>query len=253
MYSKRVFQSLTVILAAMVPQLVSFAAISPIKKEISQASLVSVNFPPPPNRNNPKGTLPAATRGSRCTQKNKEKLSIVPLMPKDRVGTSFSANPTMYFYLPKNNGKSAKIILSEENGKTIYSQQFEIVKKSGWVKLNLPDNISLEENKTYKWEFSIVCSSIDRDYVVGAIERPKLTQEQLNILENAKMSANYSEKINAYIKLYLWNETIVTLDALKTSEPTKWKQEWTELLKSIGIQDANIIEAPFLEPLNIKN
>jgi hypothetical protein len=219
---------------------------------INSLDVFALNFPPPPNRGNPTTTLPGGTRGSYCTQKNKERISIVGLMPKDKVISTLSPHPTMYFYIPKNNAKALELFVADAEGKPIYYQQFELNKQIGWLKLSLPTTLTLSENQFLKWEFSLICSLGDRsndDFISGFLYRPKLNNDERVKLQKIGKNNDVLANAKIYADLFLWNEALEELDKLRENQSTIWKKEWNELLQSIGITDKNILEAKFIQPL----
>ncbi|MGK7872046.1 MAG: DUF928 domain-containing protein [Xenococcaceae cyanobacterium] len=261
---RKSFQYLAILTGILSPALGAFALVpQQLPVEPYPESLVSINFPAPPNRGRAQSTVGGARRGApssqerssntvigeiqrgSCTDENQTPLTA--LMPSDRMVTMVAPNPTMFWYVPRTSTTSAEFVIENEQGKSVYSQTFDLPGDPGVVKLSLPETVSLELNKSYKWKFALICTSNDRDddeYVRGKLKRTALSADQGQELGQA---FDPIEKAKLYAEFYLWNETIALVAQLRDSNPNEWK----ELLNSVGIEEEKIIEAPFVGTLGL--
>lgn len=242
-------------------------------------TLVGLDFP---DRGSPQtGSVGGGTRGT-CV--SKEDMSLFKsLVPTDYWVTTLAANPSLFWHIPKNKATYAELVVLDQDGTIIYNKELElpqqIQEKSAILQLNLPEN-TLEEGKSYLWEFALVCDPLDRGsdaYYVGTVERfsldklpPRANQlPNKRDLENnlAKLQQEYRQmtvKLNSsakentqlqkpqvdnllaqaqiYTQLDLWSETFQIIAQLREARP----DEWQDLLTSIGIQQPTIINAPLM-------
>ncbi len=201
---------------------------------------VSLTFPPSQNRGRPGRTVGGGTRSPlpSCTDRNDT--SLTALMPESNLGFTVSANPTFFFYVPKNTAESAEFTVLDEESKQIYQTTFALANTPGVIKVQLPQTVSLEIGKTYQWEFAIICDSQERDqdeFVWGDSQRVELSPElktnlkQILLLQQAKL----------YAQRQIWHETLAILAQLHSSNP----REWEELLDSVGLEE--IAQKPLVE------
>ena len=114
----------------------------------------------------------------------------------------------------------------------IHSQYIDLPQTAGLMSLQLPTNISLEANKSYRWKLALICDAINRggdEYIWGTIQQTALATEQQQAL---KSTADPMAKAKLYAEFYAWNETLTNMAQLRESHP----QEWQELLRSVGIE-----------------
>lgn len=199
---------------------------------------VSLTFPPSQNRGAPGRTVGGGTRSPSCTDRNDTFLTA--LMPESNLGFTVSANPTFFFYVPKNTAELAEFTVLDEESKQIYQTTFALANTPGVIKVQLPQTVSLEIGKTYQWKFAIICDYQDRDQdevVWGDSQRVELSPDlktnlkQILLLQQAKL----------YAQRQIWHETLAILAQLHSSNP----REWEELLDSVGLEE--IAQKPLVE------
>jgi len=237
-------------LTSIVPAKIAFAILpqEPTVEIDPTTGEISIEFPPPPEKPNPETTAGGGTRGEECQEAvDKQETQLTALMPCENVVTTIAPNPTMFWYVPVTNSKSAELIIVEEaTGKYIHNQTINIPETAGVIQVKLPETVSLELNKSYLWKFALICDSTgpsECEDVSGRMERTALTPE---LEEQLKKVTTPIEQAKLYAQYYLWNETISILAELRDSYPSEWKQ----LLNSVGIEEDKIVEAPFVAILN---
>ena len=254
MILQKYLQSFVILAAVIAPAAESLALLPKPSTVAPNPQLqISVGFPPPdgPQRSRVGSTVGGGKRGGICTQKNQTPLTA--LMPSDHVGTTFTHNPTLFWYVPETTAKSAEVVVVDRKGNYVYSQEFNLPNNPGVVKLSLPDTVFLEPDQSYWWEFAIICDALDRGndvYVWGALKRPRLEDEIKIKLENElQQTEEPLQKAEIYARYRIWSETIAIVAQLRDSNP----REWQELLNSVGIEEQKIIEAPVIDAVTREN
>ncbi|MGB3510153.1 MAG: DUF928 domain-containing protein [Microcoleaceae cyanobacterium] len=230
------------LLAVAISPVIVFSGWELAKAELTEELLISVKFPSGPERESSGPTSGGGTRGS-CTAFIKNKL--IALTPGDNVVTTVASNPKFFVYVPEHEAKSAEFDITDNSGEIIYSTNLDVSETSGIVKLSLPDNVSLTTDKEYTWRFTLICDDFDRGadhWVEAIVKKVELSSELKNSLKNASPL----EQAEIYAKAKIWNETIVTLADLRSSNPT----EWEGLLKSVGLTE--IASEPFAPCCQLK-
>lgn len=217
------------------------------KSKIQSSSVIALNFPkvPEETRKSPKDTAGAGKRGTCIPYRGRKRppeAFLVALMPNRIIKGNVIANkrfysqaktassrPDFWFYIPKNKAESAEFNITDENGTILIKLNLpSLPEATGMVKVELPEEIQLQVNKTYNWSFSLNCGS--KSTVEGNITRVPLSvdiETQLNAIKEP------IEKARLYAQNYLWNETFSILVSLSESNP----REWRELLESVGLED----------------
>ncbi len=217
---------------AISPIIVTFSGWQLAKAEKIPELLISVDFEG--GKRSPSGrTSGGGTRGP-------SRSDLIALMPgDDNAGTTIASNPKFFVYIPEHKAKSAEFEIFDKSGKTIYlNDKLDVSGTSGIVKLTVPKDVSLTNNKEYKWRFAIIFDPWDRSadkFVEGTIKKVEISSQ----LENSLKNATPLEQAEIYANAKIWNETIATLAELRTSNPT----EWEELLTSVGLKE--IASEPF--------
>jgi hypothetical protein len=219
------------------PALISQASVPPQLPSRQIDGRISLEFPPAADRGAPERTAGGGVRGDSCVEQ--EATPLTALMPVNNVGTTVSANPTLFVYVPKTNVKEAEFSVSDDQGKDVYLETVKLTGEAGILKVSMPESADLKTGKDYTWSFSIICNAQERSgdiYVRGLLQRTELSDavkselEKLPLLEQAKI----------YAKAKVWNETLALVAQLRNSSP----KEWEQLLKSVGLEA--IAEAPFI-------
>jgi len=189
----------------------------------------------PPNRGTPPPTAGGATRGNSCVPNNKKPISLIP---KDRLGLTFSANPTFYWHIPSSPAKAAKfLILTGDDVDVVYEATLPLPAKSGIMSYTLPKNApSLEIGKRYHWFLTLECNPSDpgvNPIAEGWTERIAPNVALLKQVEKLDLRTRAS----LYAGRGIWHEAVTTLAGLRRINPkdTGAIEGWNELLKSVGL------------------
>jgi hypothetical protein len=189
----------------------------------------------PPNRGTPPPTAGGATRGNSCVPNHKKPISLIP---KDRLGLTFSANPTFYWHVPASPAKAAKfLILTGDDVDVVYEATIPLPAKSGIISYTLPKNApSLEIGKRYHWFLTLDCNPADpgiNPITEGWTERIAPDVALLKQVEKADLKTRAS----LYAGSGIWHEAVTTIAALRRTNPKDIDAitGWNELLKSVGL------------------
>lgn len=206
----------------------------------------------PPNWGAPGQRQGGATRGPEaCTSGNK---SLTALVPTTNVGTTTAEYPVLFFYVPQTSAK-VEFALLDENDNSIYQKEIAPGRKPGVMSLNLSDSRglpALDNGKKYHWYLSLVCNPENRSadiFVNGWVQRiqpePMLASE-LN-------RATAKESVSLYAVNGIWYDTVTALARSRQSSPNDraLKQEWVELLKSVGLEE--VAKEPLVECCRLGN
>lgn len=203
----------------------------------SSVKAQGITFPPTEPRGAPARTVGGGQRGGRsCSSSN---LPLTALTPDNNVVTTVSANPTLFWYVPATEAKSAKlVILDANNWQEVYQTTVEVKGVPGIVKVNIPESVALKTGKKYLWKFSLNCNpenpAMER-FVAGFIERTELNLEAKTQLENAKEPL---EKVEVYAKAQVWQETLSLLAQMHYERPNdpNVTGAWREFLTSVKLE-----------------
>ena len=197
--------------------------------EVFTFSAGAIEFPRAPERDPPKSTAAGGRRGG-CVS---GKYPIKAFTPgDDNYITTVSSRPELFIYLPKTQAKFLQFSLKQENGENIDTQEIPIDQGDYVIKINLPENISLETGSKYQWEASLICNPMlinTGNYTNGIIEKVTLPPEVQTQLNNQ----NPLEQAQLYANQNIWSETLSLVSNLRESQPEQWQQ----LLTSVGLQD----------------
>ena len=214
------------------PALLVFLSLSP--------QLLALEFPPADDRGAPSRSAGGGTRGPSCIDGGS--LPLTALMPtRDNVGTTATTNPTLFLYVPKNNAKSAELVVVDDRGQEVYANKFPLTSSGGILKINVPHVASLQVGKNYVWQFALICDAEDRSqdrFVRGEIRPIELSSDLKQKLQQASSPL---EKAKLFAGAKIWNETLSIVADLRTTYPAEWQQ----LLKSVGLE--SLAEQPIFE------
>jgi hypothetical protein len=217
---------------------VEFLTVSVLMLPLRAQSLkISLTFPPPTERGAPARTVGAGQRSVEevCV---KGRTPLAALTPSNNVGTTVSANPTLFWYVSQTKAKSAEFELLDDRGNQVYVTTLALNGTPGVVKLSLPQTVSLQKGKHYDWRFSLVCDPENPGggpFVQGWLERTELSSAQKNKLARTKDPLKRAE---VYAKAGVWQETVAIVAKLHYDRPndSKITEAWKELLKSVDLE-----------------
>jgi hypothetical protein len=239
MVSVKLFRPLGVGATVILSALTGFTPYpGPVLSQVPEEGLVSLEFPPAPNRQAPKGTIGGGVRGRSCISGG---MPLTALMPnRDNQAKTIAANPTFFVYVPPTEAKMGKLIVTDDDGQEFLTEEIALSGRSGIIKLNIPESKQLETGKQYQWQFSLICDEelfIKGTSLHGKIERIDLSAETKAKLEQQTTPI---EKAIIYASNNIWQETLTIIADQRSNYP----QEWQELLTSVGLGD--FAQAPFI-------
>ncbi len=202
-----------------------------------QLPVFSLEFPPTGGTGAPERTASGGRRGDSCTEAGA--LPATALVPQNNLVTTVSETPTLFFYIPQTKMKTAELVLMDNEGNEFFQSKIALSGKSGVMKVVVPSTVKLEENKTYRWEFSIICNTQDRmgdSYIQGMLQRTPLSRE----LKTKLGAAKPLQQAELLAKAKIWHESLAIAAQLRPTNPTAWE----ELLKSVGL--GAIATKPFI-------
>ncbi|MBD0345331.1 MAG: DUF928 domain-containing protein [Coleofasciculus sp. Co-bin14] len=251
---------------------VELVAFSFVASQLRAQSLkVSVTFPPADkSRRGPARTVGAGGRSTTRSGPGRESGSLMQhsclasnepavagltaMAPSNNVATTVSANPTLFWYVPRTKAKSARlIILDNQTKKFVYQTTLPLQDAPSVMKLSLPKSVSLEPGKDYLWNLFLICNPArpqDDMLLQGVIERTELTAEQKTQLAQATDPLKQAE---IYAKAEIWQETLTLLAQLRQERPNDpvVTEAWQELLESVELTE--IATEPLMECCKVKD
>lgn len=205
-----------------------------------------ITFKPPVDDTKPQKTALGGRRTTdkKCrqnTESNASQPGLTPLVPRNGKGSTTSAHPTFWIYLPETTASKIMLSVMEEkpNGAIKHHGQtsFPMPLQSGLISLKLPDeDPSLEVGKTYKWAVILVCGKNPHpnDPVIEArIER--INTSIPNQRENPIKKAIW------FGQQGIWYDFLESLVQAKQANPNDQsvKTDWENTLQSLGLADLN--------------
>ncbi|NER28214.1 MAG: DUF928 domain-containing protein [Symploca sp. SIO1C4] len=220
---------------------------------------VSLNFPVEGVGQPEGGSAGGGVRGVRPSCVKHDQIPLQTLTPQSSsVEKTHSANPSFFVYVPQTQAKSGEFVVYDDSGNQVYLAAVELNDTPSVVQLQLPETISLEVGKDYRWQFRLSCnlqSQIPNHLVGGVIRRTLISsdlQQKLEKLQLPKQTAigglnprqEYSallKQAEIYAEAKMWNDTITILARVRNYRPKAWAQ----MLTSFGLE--TIAHKPFVE------
>jgi hypothetical protein len=199
-----------------------------------------------PNVGRPRRRESAAVRGS---SENSTDEQLVALLPTTEPALTVSAYPTIFVSLPRTSAEKGEFLLVRgDKDEVLYETTITLPSNSGIVSISLPDNGTLpplEAGKTYRWYFFVIPNPQERteDMVAeGEIQRVEPSPNLVAELKNAPPR----DRAALYAEAGIWYDAINSIAQLRRSSPndTAIAADWTELLKSVGLD--TISQKPLL-------
>lgn len=212
----------------------------------AQPLYVSINFPRTPV-GAPRRAMGGGTRGGGPTSEASHSSYLTVLSPQDNVITTISAQPTLFWYIPKTQAKSAKFVVYDNQGQLFYQTTVALQSIPGVVKLSLPRTLELKIGQEYDWALTLEDNPEIEEHnrsVGGKLKRTALTSTQKTQLAAARQPLKQAE---VYAKAGIWQETISILAQLRHDRPSdrNINAAWKELLESVELKE--IANAPLIE------
>ncbi|WP_299413528.1 DUF928 domain-containing protein [Acaryochloris sp. IP29b_bin.148] len=221
-----------------------------IVKSFAIASMIGLCLPALPSdaRFNPGGTVGKpgnrrglATRGGGCKVSGEPTLTA--LVPKNNMGLSASATPTLHWFIPQNTYKfmtfSLYVMDAEDNPQDlIYTSRLEVSGQPELASVTIPeqDTAALEPGVNYRWVVKLHCSETSRRGLsaMGWLNYIPPSPEVMNQLASAPPEDQY----NIYAEAGYWYDAVRELVAQKRINPQSptVKQAWKALMESEHVQ-----------------
>src|SRR5919199_274396 len=238
--------------AALCVEVVTFFSVTPLSAEPLK---VSLTFPPVENVGAPSRTAGGGQRGGpsggpSCVT---GRIPLTALAPSNNLGTTVSGNPTLFWYVPQTEAKSAKFMMIDNQGNEFYTTTLPLKGTPGVVKLSLPANVSLQPGKNYIWRLELNCdleNPSEQKFVRGLVKRTELNVEQKTQLAAATEPL---QKAQVYADAKVWQETLTILAQLRSTRPNdpRITDAWQELLMSVQLNA--IATEPLVDCCTINN
>jgi Domain of Unknown Function (DUF928) len=225
----------------------------------SRRSPVTIRFNPRP-RGAPPATVGLGSRGD-CLENRIDPLRV--LSPEGEsmaagstpgVLTTTNPHPSFLVYVPAYDTSAQELSLrlmqvtANDEEIELYQQAFALPSRAGIVELQ-PTGSSMPEmqvGQQYHWYVSMVCGLMDQSgnpVVEGWIERVVPDSTLLAQLDQATPL----DKAALYGQAGIWQDTLMTLVALRRAQPldSSLQETWNDLLRSVGL--GAIANAPLLD------
>lgn len=227
--------------------------VEPLSTQASPA-LLSLKFPSSPeNVGAPRATVGGGVRssGGQCLQPTAATPTPQVLIPGFlHSPKTTSQTPTLYFYVPDNQGHTGEMTLENILGETIYQNRLTLTPQAGIISITLSPSMPLEVNDVYTWSLRVMCNPAEPsqdvlltgsfEYVErpGSLpEIPKMLAAQSVASGLAPLTPETTQKVlaiaSAYAEQGLWLDSLNLVSIVRGSVP----QEWTEFLQSVGFDE----------------
>ncbi len=193
-------------------------------------SQVIAQQPSAPDTGTPNGQRTAGgTRGGACKKTDRP---FTALVPENGKGLTTAEHPVFWFYIPdaSKDIQAIEFSLHDQNETTtLYRTSLQLTKTPGIIGIPLPSNQenSLKLNESYHWRFIVHCTHK---------ETPEEDPELEGWVTRVQNSPN------------LWYDELTTLAKryLSNSQNVEVKNTWTQLLKSVGLEE--LAKEPLIQP-----
>ncbi|MDC0835309.1 Membrane protein related to metalloendopeptidase [Geitlerinema sp. FC II] len=165
--------------------------------------------------------------------------ALQPLLPGFQRVLTVSERPEFFVSVPSMTATTASFSLQDEE-REYYRTQVELPAEGGIVSVTLPEGVSLEAEKDYKWYFEIHCVSEvadpDNPNIEGTVYRMPLEDDLAADLEAA---ATAIEAARAYSEAGIWYDALSTLARARQDRPqdASVASNWNEFLASVGLDN----------------
>lgn len=201
------------------------------------AGLAWADFVPPSNLGRPGNREGAATRGTCKFNLAEQQPGLTALIPPSNIGLTTAANPTVFWYLPKNNYQVGEMMLykATETEQTLVDRTTFLLEGRSSLDRFTWANQTLALNQDYRWVLSLICDPANPDpsqivYVEGWIRR-------VDLAPNVQATLAKTQGLNrfqVYAQSGLWYDALTVL--AKQPPSPQVRQEWSKLLTSETVQ-----------------
>ncbi len=137
----------------------------------------SLDFPPTGGTGAPERSASGGRRDDSCIEAGML-TTVKVLIPNNSSGNTLDKVSKVLIQIPKTKAKTAEFVVMDEEGNELFEKAVALPGTAGVMQLDFPPNITLETNKNYRWEFSIICDTQDRTkdgFVQGTLQPSQLS------------------------------------------------------------------------------
>lgn len=201
----------------------------------------------PPISGLPRRREGAGTRGP-CMLKDSSDRQLMSIVPEDSFSLTLSQSPVFFWYVPPNQGQSAEFALLEPKDPndplsedyTLFKIVLPLSQKGGLMSYRLPaaiTNLVMQPEKTYRWQFSIICDRNDpsqNPLREGFIRQAQPPQS----LQNTLRSTPAEQRSSVLAQNGIWQDALTTLaqQVCAANGPAAARQRWQALLASVNLE-----------------
>ncbi len=168
-------------------------------------------------------------------------------------GLTTLERPSFWFYIPYTTqnltNSSAEFSLQDSNGVDIHRIKTALPTNPGIISISLPNTVSLETGKNYRWYFKVRCSRQTTSlpvYVEGYIYRINLDP---GVTEQLNAASDRQQKSTIYAQFGIWFDALNMLaQTRQSSQDASVMEDWQSLLRSVNLD--NISTAPLVDSTN---
>jgi Domain of Unknown Function (DUF928) len=216
-----------------------------------------VAFNPPVDPDGDLDSPGGGTRGDGCYDfEASESASLIALSPQNsQLAQTQEAQPKFRVFVASSEAKYGVFTLQDLDGRVHYrADTIALPTKDGVVTIDLPSDIELAPNQTYRWFLEVLCSgSIDPNNPIaeGQIQRVTGISTGSYPTSSVNFSVGNTEvdaiptilaQVEAYRRSNLWYEAIDLLATARQDYPDddRLNQSWYDLLEMAGIPSLNL-------------
>ena len=162
---------------------------------------------------------------------------VTAIIPQEKLALTASGSPTIFVYIPNNEYSSANLTITDQEGNQLYSSDFAPPQTAGILRIKLPETVNLETDKTYRWQVKLNSETTNpltdlKLKADGWMEKVSLPEDNNDLTEEQTWT-----NLNTLAEAGIWHDTLEQLAILRLENPEdrEIEAEWTELLKSVGL------------------
>lgn len=168
--------------------------------------------------------------------------TVVALVPKDNNGLSSTPTPTLYSFIPANQGATLTLTLRDPQGRDIYRQERPAPTEAGVIGWPV-ENVSLKNGVDYQWQLTLTCTNGTTAVKTLSWFRPMpLSPAQQQRIVHARDAAD------AFAMAGYWYDALNQLAKQRLTQPAnvQVQQKWQALLQSPAVQLAHVANQPLI-------
>lgn len=188
----------------------------------------SLKFPETSGTGAPERTASGGRRDQSCMQGGA--MSATALVPQNNLVTTVAEKPSLFFYLPVTQAKTAEFVLMDNQGNELAQKMIKLTDEAGVIEVKFPHSAQLEMNQIYRWELAIICNPQDRTqdvFIQGKLQRQELSSALVSQLETADLL----QQAQLYADAGIWHESLAIALKLRDTHPNAL----AGLLQSVGL------------------